>query len=112
MITSKFGQIRCKSESNHSELDRRPEIERATTLAKKALLYFGPFGLVAYLNGTTFIDRSRGAESRKILDDTIIKGRVIRIGFCDTVLVSQGSPSIRSMVQGSPLTVTPVTVTQ
>jgi len=52
-----------------------PEIERATTLAKKALLYFGPFGLVAYLNGTTFIDRSRGAESRKILDDTIIKAK-------------------------------------
>jgi len=52
-----------------------PEIERATTLAKKALLYFGPFGLSAYLNGTTFIDRSRGAESRKILDETITKSK-------------------------------------
>ena len=58
------------------ETNLRPEIERATTLAKKALLYFGPFGLAAYLNGTTFIDRSRGAESRKILDETITKGCV------------------------------------
>ena len=55
-----------------------PEIERATTLAKRALLYFGPFGLSAYLNGTTFIDRSRGAESRKILEDTIIKASLAR----------------------------------
>jgi len=52
-----------------------PEIERATTLAKRALLYFGPFGLAAYLNGTTFIDRGRGAESRKVLEATIIKAK-------------------------------------
>ena len=70
----KFVKIRILS----CETDHRPEIERATTLAKKALLYFGPFGLAAYLNGTTFIDRSRGAESRKILDETITKASVTK----------------------------------
>ena len=37
-----------------------PEVVRCTTLAKRELLYFtGPFGWVAWLGGTTFINRKK-----------------------------------------------------
>lgn len=44
---------------------------RATVVAKKSLLLAGPFGLMAYMSGITFIDRSRGSEARTCLMDAV-----------------------------------------
>ncbi|XP_043674284.1 1-acyl-sn-glycerol-3-phosphate acyltransferase beta isoform X1 [Vespula pensylvanica] len=45
-------------------------MERCTVISKKEILYFGPFGLAAWLWGTIFIDRRNVEESRKIVNST------------------------------------------
>ncbi|XP_066588380.1 1-acyl-sn-glycerol-3-phosphate acyltransferase beta [Prorops nasuta] len=39
-------------------------LKRGTVIAKKEILFFGTFGLAAWLWGTIFIDRSNGPEAR------------------------------------------------
>ncbi|TRY80042.1 hypothetical protein TCAL_09799, partial [Tigriopus californicus] len=53
-----------------------PVMGKCTTLAKRSLLYFsGPFGLMAWLSGTTFINRDDKVEARNILADTVLKSK-------------------------------------
>lgn len=41
-----------------------PQIKRCAPVAKKEVLYVFPFGLVAWLCGTVFIDRKNSTQSR------------------------------------------------
>ena len=43
---------------------------RVTALAKKELIYFGPFGPVSYLGGLIFIDRLNHIRARETLEKT------------------------------------------
>lgn len=53
-----------------------PVMGKCTTLAKHSLLYFsGPFGIMAYLSGTTFINRTNKVEARNILTETVLKSK-------------------------------------
>lgn len=45
-------------------------MRRCATVAKKELVFVFPFGLVAWLCGTVFIDRSKGAKSISKLSTT------------------------------------------
>ncbi len=42
---------------------------KCTALAKKELIWTGPFGLTSWLSGVTFIDRLHRDKSRKTMDD-------------------------------------------
>ena len=42
--------------------------ERSSALAKKELLYVGPFGLGAWLCGLVFVDRNNKKSARKTMD--------------------------------------------
>ena len=46
-------------------------MRRCTTVAKKELLFAGPFGLTAWLCGTTFIDRKKAVEARSLLANLV-----------------------------------------
>ncbi len=48
-----------------------PLLRRCTTVAKRQLLFAGTFGMMAWLSGTTFIDRSRGRDAREALERTV-----------------------------------------
>nr|XP_039259383.1 1-acyl-sn-glycerol-3-phosphate acyltransferase alpha-like [Styela clava] len=54
--------------------------ERSTILAKKELLYVGPFGLALWLSGFVFIERSNKKQSYQILDD--VANKVKNEGLC------------------------------
>ena len=59
-----------------------PVLRRVTTLAKKALLYAGPFGAACYLVGTVFVDRSRGPEARRKLYEAVRKAKAEDTHVC------------------------------
>ena len=42
--------------------------DRCTVLAKRELLFFGPFGLAAWLSGLVFVDRLNREKARKTMD--------------------------------------------
>ena len=44
---------------------------QVTIVAKKSLLYAGPFGLLAYMSGVTFIERSKSEEAKKVLNEAV-----------------------------------------
>ena len=46
---------------------------QCTVIAKKSLLFTGPFGLMAYMSGITFIDRNKHTEAREIMNKTVEK---------------------------------------
>ena len=46
---------------------------QCTVIAKKSLLFAGPFGLMAYMSGITFIDRNKQHEARDIMNRTVEK---------------------------------------
>ena len=55
-----------------------PLLGKCSALAKKSLLYAFPFGPAAWLAGTTFIDRNRGPESRRVLEEKAVEARESR----------------------------------
>lgn len=54
--------------------------ERSTVLAKKELLYVGPFGLGLWLSGFIFIERSKRKESKVIMDK--VADEINKDGLC------------------------------
>jgi len=44
---------------------------RAAPVVKRELLYSGPFGLMAYLSGTVFVDRSNPTRARASLNNAL-----------------------------------------
>lgn len=58
-----------------------PVLERCTVISKKAVKYFGTFGLASWLWGTIFIDRVNGKEAQNAINSTteIIKKRKVNI---------------------------------
>ena len=42
--------------------------DRCTVLAKRELLYFGPFGFAAWLSGLVFVDRLNREKARNTMD--------------------------------------------
>lgn len=48
-----------------------PVMKRCTVVAKKELLYAGPFGLAAWLCGLVFIDRLNSEASRQAINNSI-----------------------------------------
>jgi len=46
---------------------------QCTVIAKKSLLFAGPFGLMAYMSGITFIDRNNHNEAKDIMNKTVEK---------------------------------------
>ena len=46
---------------------------QCTVIAKKSLLFAGPFGLMAYMSGITFIDRNKQSEAKEIMKKTVEK---------------------------------------
>ncbi|KAG7209176.1 hypothetical protein KM043_015313 [Ampulex compressa] len=49
-----------------------PVLENCKVIAKKEILYLGPFGLAAWLWGTIFINRRKGEEAHDTLNATAI----------------------------------------
>jgi hypothetical protein len=47
---------------------------KCTVVSKKSLLFAGPFGIMAYLSGVTFIDRNGKADARQNLEETVNSG--------------------------------------
>ena len=43
---------------------------RCSVISKKSLLYTGPFGLMAYMSGVSFIDRNKSKEARQVLNES------------------------------------------
>lgn len=54
--------------------------ERLTVLAKKELLYTGPFGLALWLSGFIFIERSKRKESKAVMDK--VAEEINKEGLC------------------------------
>lgn len=48
-----------------------PVMKRCTVVAKKELLYAGPFGIAAWLCGLVFIDRLNSEASRLAINNSI-----------------------------------------
>lgn len=46
---------------------------KCTVIAKKSLLYTGPFGFMAFMSGITFIDRYKNLEARQSMEQTAQK---------------------------------------
>ena len=46
---------------------------QCTVIAKKSLLYTGPFGFMAYMSGVTFIDRHKNIQARQAMEETAVK---------------------------------------
>ena len=44
---------------------------QVTVVAKKSLLYTGPFGLMGYMSGMTFIDRRKNVEAKQSLHEAV-----------------------------------------
>lgn len=47
-----------------------PALERCTVVAKKIILFFGTFGLAAWLWGTIFIDRKNVHDAQATINAT------------------------------------------
>ena len=72
--------------------------DRAAPLAKKELLYTGPFGLAALLCGSVFIDRSNPDKARETLKTatktihdnqvrlSIIKAKILILNFIKFII--------------------------
>ena len=56
-----------------------PLLHRCTTVAKRQLLFAGTFGLMAWISGTTFIDRARGRDSRAALEKVVAKAAQAKV---------------------------------
>lgn len=58
-----------------------PVMKRCTVVAKKELLYAGPFGLAAWLCGLVFIDRLNADSSRQAINNSIKQLREEEVTF-------------------------------
>ena len=60
-----------------------PIIEKVAFVGKKSLLYFGQFGLIAWLVGTVTIDRQNSKEARETLNkkmEEVLRQKVDHMG--------------------------------
>jgi lysophosphatidate acyltransferase len=53
-----------------------------TPLAKKELKWFGPFGLITYLCGITFIDRLNPERAKKVIDNLAVRINKENVRLC------------------------------
>lgn len=56
--------------------------ENSTILAKKQLLYAGPFGLITWLGGMTFIDRFNSDKARSTINQLADKVNHENVFIC------------------------------
>ena len=62
-----------------------PVMKRCTVVAKKELLYAGPFGIAAWLCGLVFIDRLNSEASRLAINNSIKNLREKEVLFYSNV---------------------------
>lgn len=56
-------------------------MDKCTVIAKKELLYSGPFGLAAYLCGLIFIPRIQSDKAKAIMNSAIDKIKPDKVSF-------------------------------
>ena len=61
---------------------------KATIIAKKSLLFTGPFGFMAYMSGVTFIDRNKNMEARQCVEEAAKKCKTEN---CKLVVFPEGT---------------------
>lgn len=52
-------------------IDIWPVMNKTTVVAKRELLFVGPFGIAAYLSGLIFIDRVNGEKAKNTLNEAM-----------------------------------------
>ncbi|CAO1377860.1 unnamed protein product [Diamesa hyperborea] len=69
--TDKSCVIVANHQSSLDVLDIWPVMNKTTVVAKRELLFVGPFGIAAYLSGLIFIDRVNGEKAKNTLNEAM-----------------------------------------
>ncbi|CAO1385279.1 unnamed protein product [Diamesa serratosioi] len=69
--TDKSCVIVANHQSSLDVLDIWPVMNKTTVVAKRELMFVGPFGIAAYLSGLVFIDRLNAEKSRNTLNEAM-----------------------------------------